>query len=79
MRCRRRAMAAVAMVALLVTVDLIIVVMVIGGGRDHDLTVRRVETIRAFYAAEGGMNMAIREEMQNADEDGDAVVGTISL
>ena len=36
----------------------------IGGGRDHDLTVKRMDTLRAFYAAEAGMNIAIRELME---------------
>ena len=77
-RQHRKAAAAIAMVVILVIVDLIIVGMVIGGGRDHDLTVKRMETLRAFYAAEAGMNMAIRELMENADEDVDGGVGTIS-
>lgn len=74
----RRGTAAVSMIIVLMLVDLIIVGMVIGGARDHDLTVRRIETIQSFYAAEAGMNMAIREMMNNADEDGDGGIGTIS-
>jgi hypothetical protein len=71
-------MAAVALIVVLLVVNLIVVCMVVGGGRDHELTVRRAETVRAFYAAEAGANMAIREMMQNADEDGDGTIGTIS-
>ncbi len=78
MRCRHRGAAAIATVVLLLILDLILIRIVIGGARDHDLTVRRVETIQAFYAAEAGMNMAIREQMNNTDEDGDGTVGTIS-
>ena len=78
MRCRRRGMAAIATVVLLLILDLIIIRIVIGGARDHDLTVRRLETIQAFYAAEAGMNMAIREMMNDTDEDGDGAIGTIS-
>ena len=74
----RRGTAAVSMIIVLMLVDLIIVGMVIGGARDHDLTIRRIETIQSFYAAEAGMNMAIREMMNNADEDGDGTIGTIS-
>ena len=37
-----------------------------------------METIRAFYATEGGMNLAIRELMINFDDDGDGGIGTIS-
>ncbi|MCH8824965.1 MAG: hypothetical protein IH984_15830 [Planctomycetes bacterium] len=74
----RRGTAAVSMIMVLMLLDLIIVGMVIGGARDHDLTIRRIETIQSFYAAEAGMNMAIREMMNNADEDGDGGIGTIS-
>ncbi len=66
------------MIIALVIVNLIIVGIVIGGARDHDLTIKRIETIESFYAAEAGMNMAIREMMNNADEDGDGAIGTIS-
>ena len=78
MRCRRRGAAAIATVVLLLILDLIIIRIVIGGARDHDLTVRRAETIQAFYAAEAGMNMAVREMMTSTDEDGDGAIGTIS-
>ena len=74
----RRGVAAVVMIVLLLVVELIIIGMVLGGARDQDLTLRRCETIRAFYAAEGGMNMAIREMMISSDEDGDGGIGTIS-
>ncbi len=74
----RRATVAISMVIALVVVNLIIISIVIGGARDHDLTIKRVETIQAFYAAEAGMNMAIRELMNNADEDGDGAIGTVS-
>ncbi len=74
----RRGIVAVAMIVLLLIVDLIILSMVIGGARDHDLTVRRMETIESFYAAEAGMNMAIKELMELSDEDGDLAIGTIS-
>ncbi len=78
MRPRRRGMAAIVMIVLLLILDLIIIRIVIGGARDHVLTVRRVETIQAFYAAEAGMNMAIRELMLDTDEDGDTGIGSIS-
>ncbi len=74
----RRAMAAVAMVAVLVIVDLIVVGIAVGLSRDHDLTVRRLQTVEAMYAAEAGMNMSIREMMNDADEDGDSGIGTVS-
>ena len=34
--------------------------------------------MQAFYAAEAGMNMAIREMMVGRDEDGDGVIGAVS-
>ena len=74
----RRATIAISMIIALVIVNLIVISIVIGGARDHDLTIKRVETIQSFYAAEAGMNMAIREMMSNSDEDGDGGIGTIS-
>ena len=74
----KRASAAVAMVILLLIIDLIILGIVIGGARDHDLTIKRLQTIEAFYAAEAGMNMAVRELIEDSDEDLDGGVGTIS-
>ncbi len=67
----RRGLIVVVMIVLMVIVDLIIVGMVVSQARDHDLTVRRLQTIESFYAAEAGMNMSIRELMIPADEDGD--------
>ena len=74
----RRATVAIAMVIAMVVVNLIVISIVIGGARDHDLMVHRIESIESFYAAEAGMNMAIREMMTNTDEDGDGAIGTIS-
>lgn len=77
-RNTRRGAAAVAMVMVLIVVDLMVVHMVITGGRDHVLTVMRLDTIQAFYAAEAGMHMSMRELMKDADEDSDGTKGTIS-
>ena len=74
----RRAVAIVAVLVLLVVVGLIIVGMVSGGARDQDLTVRRLEACQAFYAAEAGINLSIRELLTAVDEDGDGTAGTIS-
>jgi Tfp pilus assembly protein PilX len=74
----RRGVAAVVMVVLLMVIGLVIVGMVMRGSRHQDLSVRRLETVQAFYAAEAGMNMAIREMMVGLDEDGDGDIGTIS-
>ena len=74
----RRAIIAVAMIIILLLIDLIIVGMVVSQARDHDLTVRRQQTVEAFYAAEAGVNMSIRELMVPGDEDGDGFTGSIS-
>jgi hypothetical protein len=74
----RRGTVAVAMIIVMTVISLVIVGMVLGGARDQDLTIRRLETLGAFYAAEAGMNMALRESMLSVDEDGDGGVGSIS-
>jgi Tfp pilus assembly protein PilX len=77
--CRSaRGAVGIALVVAMVILQIIIVVVVVAGARQHDLHFRRVETIRAFYAAEAGMNMAMRELMDATDHDGDGGVGTIS-
>ena len=78
MERHRRGAAAVSLVVALVIINLVVIRMVVGGARDHDLTVRRMQTIEAFYAAEAGMNMAIRELIEDADEDSDGMTGTVS-
>lgn len=74
----RRGIAAVVTVVLVILLNLMVVGLVLSLGREQDITVRRVETVQAFYAAEGGVNMAIRELMLDVDEDADGAVGTIS-
>ncbi len=86
-RDRRRGITAVVMVVVLLIIDVIIVGMVRSGARHHELTLGRMDTIQAFYAAEAGANMAIRELQVDIDEDADAAptnpipdgVGTISF
>ena len=75
---RRRGVAAVIMVLVLLLAGLLVISLVIRGGRDQQLTVRRLETVRSFYAAEGGMNMAIAELINDSDDDGDGIIGSIS-
>jgi Tfp pilus assembly protein PilX len=66
------------MIAALVLIEVVVVVSVLGGGMQNDLTLQRIETNRAFYAAEAGAAMAAREAWLNSDEDGDGSVGGIS-
>jgi hypothetical protein len=73
----RRAGAAVAAILALAILQLAIAGVVVTGGRDDDLTTRRVDTLRAFYAAEAAVTVAIREVMRNADEDGDGTIGAV--
>ncbi len=75
---KRRGATAIVMVVLMLLVAMIVIGSAVSGARDQDLTVRRVETVQSIYAAEAGMNMAIREIINNADEDGDGGVGSIS-
>lgn len=69
---------ALGMVLVLVLAQLLFVGAIGMGRRDQDLMVRRLETTRAFYAAEAGVNMATREIMTGRDEDGDGRIGRIS-
>lgn len=71
-------MAAVAVLIVLILVGLFVVGIVNTGARDQELSSSRLATVQAFYAAEGGMNMAMRELMLNSDEDGDGAIGSIS-
>lgn len=74
---RRGAVSAAALVVLVVTA-----VMVLGSTRtnrtEQDLTVARMQTMRAFYAAESAIQLALREITIATDEDGDGVIGGIS-
>lgn len=74
----RRGVAALVMVLLLLLINLIIIGAALSGARDQDVSVRRIETVRAFYAAEAGANMAVRELYVGSDEDGDGIVGSVS-
>ncbi|MBC7771286.1 MAG: hypothetical protein H7210_02205 [Pyrinomonadaceae bacterium] len=74
----RRGAVAVAMVMALVLLQLTIVATLVGGARHQDLSRARVESARAFYAAEAGINMSARELTLGIDEDRDGAIGSIS-
>jgi hypothetical protein len=74
----RRGVAVVSIIIAMLVITLVMIGFVLAGARDQDLTVRRLETVRAFYAAESGANMAIREMIVDVDGDGDGAIGTIS-
>lgn len=78
MQSVRRGAAAIMVVVVLVIINLVVVSMVLTGARGQEMTVRRLEAVEAFYAAEAGMNMAFRELIVDVDQDGDCSVGSIS-
>lgn len=77
-RSLRRGAGGIAAVVTLVFAQIFVVGAVVTGTRDQDLTPLRLDTTRAFYASEAGINMAVREAMSGVDEDGDGTAGTIS-
>lgn len=77
-RRARRGGAAVAVVIALVILQLVVVGMVVAGSRDQALGAPRAESLRSLYAAEAGVQMALRELAVGADEDGDGTIGSIS-
>jgi hypothetical protein len=75
---KRRGVAALSAILVLLFLQLSIVGVIVAGARDQNMTVTRVEGTRAYYAAEGGFQMAVREGMLKVDEDGDGGIATIS-
>jgi len=73
----RRGVASIVLVIVLVVAGFAVVGMVLGGARDQDLSVARVNSLQAFYAAEAGVNLAVREVIDNTDYDGDGEIGSI--
>jgi hypothetical protein len=71
-------MAAVITIMLMMMLSMFVIGLVLRSARDADLTVRRVQTLQAFYASEAGVQMSIRELVLIDDADGDGTVGTIS-
>jgi len=63
----RRAAVGVGVIAALVILQVVIVVAVIAGARDQDMTVQRMSTARAYYAADSVGQMALREVFSNTD------------
>ncbi|MFG0331090.1 MAG: hypothetical protein ACF8PN_14460 [Phycisphaerales bacterium] len=74
----RRGVVLVAVVVIFVLFNLAIVGAVMSSGVEIFVGIDRLDTVRSFYAAEGGVNMGLREMMVSADEDGDGGVGSIS-
>lgn len=76
--CSRTGAAAAAVILMLVIAELLITSAVLGSALDQDATLGRIESLRAFYAAEAGLNMSVRELMVGVDENGDGTIGTVS-
>ncbi len=55
-----------------------IVVVAIAGRREQDSMIRRFEAMRAFYAQEAAVQIAVREVLRQQDDDGDGVIGTVA-
>lgn len=74
----RRGTVLIAAIVCLLILDLIVMGMVLNSGRGQYVSVDRINSVRALYAAEGAMNMAVRELMLNVDEDTDGTIGSVS-
>lgn len=74
----RRGATGVAVLLVLVVLMLAMIGIVISGVRDVDTAIQRLDSVHAFYAAEGVANMAIREVVGSSDESGDGTVGSIA-
>ena len=70
--------AAVSSVLVLILLQVVVVASIVVGTRDQDTTVHRLDSTRAFYAAEAAMNMGIREMMEYVDDDNDGQSGGVS-
>ncbi len=75
---RARGTVAVAIISTLTILQICVVAGAVTGTRDQEIITLRVDSARAFYAAEGAMNLAIREVMNGSDSDGDGTIGSIA-
>ena len=55
-----------------------LVAVAISGRREQDLTMRRMEAMRAAYAEEAAAQIAVRELVNQQDDDGDSRIGTVA-
>jgi hypothetical protein len=55
-----------------------LVAVAISGRREQDLTLRRMESMRAAYAEEAGAQIAVRELITQQDDDGDGIIGEVA-
>lgn len=74
----RRGSVAVAVLIAMVVLTLVVFSVVRGGLHDREISATRVQSSRAFYAAEAATNIALAEVFSNTDHDGDGTIGTLS-
>lgn len=67
-----------AVIVLLLLLEIAVASLMMSSTNEQSVGVDRLNTVRAFYAAEAGVQMALREIMLGVDEDGDGVIGGIS-
>lgn len=75
---KQRATVLIAVVIALVVLQLAVVGTTLMGARQQTLTVNSLDGVRAYYAAEAGLAMAMREVAYGVDYDADGTVGSIS-
>ncbi|MDX2017961.1 MAG: PA14 domain-containing protein [Planctomycetota bacterium] len=74
----RRGSVVITVIIALIVLQLVVVSITVSGARDQDVMAKRVEAARAFYAAEAGAAMAMREIATNVDEDSNGSVGGVA-
>lgn len=74
----RRGTVLVAVIAALVVLQLTVIGTTFMGARQQDVLANTIDGTRAFYAAEAGANIAVKELIDGADNDGDGTIGGIS-
>ncbi len=75
---RRRGSVLAAVIVLLLILELAVASLLMSSTNEQGVGVDRLNTVRAFYAAEAGTQMALREIMLGTDEDGDGTIGGVS-
>ncbi len=74
----RRGAIGIILVMSMVVGSLLVASVIVVSASEQGVGVERLNSARALYAAEAGINMAMREIFQNTDADGDGTIGTIS-
>jgi len=75
---RRHGSVLAAVIVLLLLLEIAVASLLMSCTNEQSVGVDRLNTVRAFYAAEAGIQMSLREIMLGVDEDGDGAIGGIS-